>query len=174
MKFVYSFLLTFTALATNTASAEFYISKDWHWSNNQEEFYYAATMNSSNHLLGQYCFFDSENCIYLIGIEVNCEIGHEYPALINSNTGSSHIKLTCSHKYEDQHFFIISPFDDIDNIVRQASKVGIVVPMEGDSFKVSRFSLAGSAYAIDLMRKSVESNISKNKKPDARPDEEFL
>ena len=41
-------------------------------------------------------------------------------------------------------------------ILRQASNIGFAVAMEGDEFKVVRFSLLGSTHAIEMMRSGAE------------------
>jgi hypothetical protein len=45
--------------------------------------------------------------------------------------------------------------------------------MESDQFKVARFSLVGSAYAVDLMRAASETAIEILRTKQA-PDEEYL
>lgn len=172
-------LICAIAIATcgfsQVVTADTYTPKDWFWSKDNSDFFFAATINSSGHSIGQYCYFESGNCMYLVNLKVTCEVGHKYPALINSSSGAVHIEMVCSHEYEGDGVFAITPFDDIDNVVRQASRMGIVIPMEGDQFKVGRFSLAGSTYALDLMRAAAEQKNAKQTKPKPdKPDEEFF
>lgn len=150
-------------------------SKEWFWvTDDSDNFYYAATLNSSGHLIGQYCFFKSGDCKYLLGAGITCTEGNEYPALINSTSGSTHVTIICGGKVGDQNVFLLSPFDDIDSIIRNADRIGIAVPMENDKFKVSRFSLSGSTHAIESMRSSAEKKMSKKPVKSTVADEEYI
>jgi hypothetical protein len=50
--------------------------------------------------VGQYCYFKSGSCIYFVGISIACEVGSQYPSLLNSDAGSAHISLVCSQVRE--------------------------------------------------------------------------
>lgn len=167
-------LVTLVMLVAPSVSAQLYTSGDWYWSDQDPDFYFAATKNSSNHVLGQYCYFKSASCVYLVGLGVDCEIGDEYAALVNSDAGSAHISLACTHQYENRYILGIYPFEDIDKVVRKANDIGIVIPLEGDEFKVGRFSLRGSVNALDRMREAAKEKMSKNPTPTNKPDEEYL
>lgn len=160
--------------SSSMAVADSYSSGDWVWTTDNPGFYLAATQDTSNHLIGQYCYIESRDCMYLVDLRVTCEIGDVYTALINSDKGAIPVTLVCSHEYEGHNVFVISPFDDIDNVVRNASRMGIVIPLEGDQFKVARFSLRGSANAIDSMREEAESENIRRQKRKNKPDEEYL
>src|SRR5690606_13328159 len=109
--------------AITPAGAEPRRSHDWQWDIDGDSYYYAATETPSGHAFGQYCYFDSGSCYYLIGVKTTCDIGDEYPALLNSDAGSAHVTLICSHKFDDYNVFFITPFDDIDRIAKSASRV---------------------------------------------------
>jgi hypothetical protein len=47
-------------------------------------------------------------------------------------------------------------FDHVDTLVRGSRCTGIAFPIDGDAFRVLRFSLAGSQAAIARMRGAVE------------------
>ena len=133
-------------------------NKDWFWdlSLDAGNFVYAATMNDSERLLGQYCYFDEGTCVYIVTLGITCTEGSKYPSIINSSAGVAQVDLICAHKFEGENTFFITPFDDVDNIIRQASNIGFAVAMEGDEFKVVRFSLLGSTHAIEMMRSGAE------------------
>jgi hypothetical protein len=40
---------------------------------------YAATVNDSGNLLGQYCAPSSGNCVWLLGMGTGCKEGDSYP-----------------------------------------------------------------------------------------------
>jgi hypothetical protein len=114
-------------------------------------------MSDAGHFLGQYCYFKSGSCIYFVGISIACEVGSQYPSLLNSDAGPACISLVCSHKYQNQDVLAISSFDDVDRIVSGVTRIGIVVSMHNDQFKGARFCLAGSTYAIDRMREAAQA-----------------
>lgn len=64
-------------------------------------------------------------------------------------------------EYQNQHVLAIISFDNVDCIVRGATRIGIVGPMQNDQFTVVRFSLAGSTYAIDRMREAAQAKMQR-------------
>ena len=65
---------------------------------------YAATVNDSKGVLGQYCFFEDNNCLWLLKTDIECEEGSTYPVLVNSDAGASHKEVYCGGlKSEVQH-----------------------------------------------------------------------
>ena len=67
----------------------------------------------------------------------------------------------------------VKPFKDIDLVVRKASYFRIATPMKSDQFKVARFSIVGSTYAVDLMRVASKAAFDILRTKQA-PDEEYL
>lgn len=163
---IIALLLLFTSKALY---GEAIIEEDWAWEISGGDMNYAATVNNNNHVLGQYCYIESGNCIYIFSVNASCEEGEIYPGLINSDVGSATIELLCSHKNETQHVYIISTFEDIDLIIKSANRVGIAFPLDNDRFQVSRFSLKGSTKAILNMRDRTMRMIDTNIK-----DQEYL
>lgn len=74
----------------------------------------------------------------------------------------------------NQQVYGVKAFDDVDRIIRNATRMGIVIPLQGDEFKVSRFGLAGSTYAIDLMRTATEAKIQREPVNASKPVEERI
>lgn len=159
--------LGFLAWLSGAAVAGPVPSKDWFYVTEGEQFHFAATVNAAQHILGQYCYLKSGECMYLVGLGITCEEGHEVPALINSNAGAVQVQLVCTGKVQGQNVLAIKPFSRIDKVVREAVYLRIAVPMKNGAFKVSRFSLAGSTYAIEQMRAAVRRHMKH--KPPARP-----
>ncbi|MFN3239395.1 MAG: hypothetical protein ACE37D_20415 [Pseudomonadales bacterium] len=122
---------------------------------------------------GQYCFLGSGNCLYITDLEISCEEGAEYPGIVNSHVAAVPIKLTC-YFLGEQPAFTVAPFDDMDNVVRQAERMSIVVPLANDDYKVVRFSLGGSTYALDLMRAASLAYLEEKDTTETKPTEEIL
>lgn len=160
---------------SSVVTAEPQISKDWVWDLSGNEYVYAATLNSDGRILGQYCYFSDSSCVYLVSLGITCESGSEYPSILNSNAGVTDVRLICGHKYQGENVFFIKPFDDVDNLIKQASNVGFAVAMEEGTFKVVRFSLSGSTYAIEMMRLGAEMlNEKKSNSKQKVRSEEYL
>ena len=138
----------------SVASGEEFRSGDWTWSIDDPEMYYAATENSAGQVLMQLCDSEDGTCFYAVGFDTTCDEGDSYPALMNSDAGTASIELYCGSKSDDgTNLMLVKNFDQMDEFVRQAKKIGFALPMQGDEFKAVRFSLKGSVAAIDAMRK---------------------
>jgi len=107
---------------------------------------------------------------------IECEIDTAYPALVNSNKGAYNVTLKCAHENKGQTIFAVRDFDTIDGLVKEASHIGFVLPIENGQFKVVRFSLMGSSDAISQMRaaaRKVVEDAGAKPKP-VLPDEELM
>jgi hypothetical protein len=114
---------------------------------------YAATLNDSENLIGQYCYPDQGSCLWLLGLKTRCESGHEYPILANSDVGAREVTVRCGSRLESGLYqYVFTNFDAIDEIVKGSSRLGFAVPLADDQFRVIRFSLDGARAAIDGMR----------------------
>ncbi len=104
---------------------------------------YAATMNDSGNILGQYC--NGGTCVYLLGIKTSCKTGDKYPALVNSNLSAMSVEVVCRGKLDNGMYrYVFTDFEQIDDTVKRASQIGFAVPLAGDQFRVIRFDLMGS------------------------------
>jgi hypothetical protein len=154
MKFVW-LLVLWAVLGVTSATAGRGID-DW-WVDNFPEGMYAATLNDSGNLLGQYCFTEKGNCMWILGMKTGCEADHKYPILVNSDTGARTLEVFCGGQLESgQYRYFFSEFDAIDNIVRGSSRIGFAAPLKDDQFQVVRFSLRGGRVALDRMRAAAE------------------
>lgn len=155
MRWIKKFMLVFLMIPASVF-ADPQVSKDWTWDLSGGEYVYAATVNTEGRILGQYCYFSDSSCVYLVSLGILCKSGSEYPSILNSNAGVTEIRLVCGHMHKNENVFFIKPFDGVDNLLKQASNVGFAVAMEEGTFKVVRFSLSGSTYAIEMMRAGAE------------------
>lgn len=145
------------------AQAEPVMSGDWGRGVNANGTHYALTGNASDSFLGQTCSPDG-NCWYAIHVnKVTCEKGKKIFGLISSALGAEHISLLCGNNNAN----VIEEFDVTDYIVRNASSVGIVIPLQDGKFEVSRFSLRGSTRAINGMRAAAQKTIDQQPAPPA-------
>lgn len=136
---------------------------DWIWNVDDSSSHYAATANSAGQILAQFCYPEQGSCVYTVGFDTECTEGKSYPALVNTDQSAASITLTCGKSLKDGgNLMLVEDFDQIDTILRKASRVGIALPMQGDEFKAVRFSLKGSVAALDAMRKFAANATSQN------------
>lgn len=150
-------------LAT-VASAQSKRSGDWEFGVMEDaEGVYAATMNDSSGVLGQYCITSSSACYWVLVVgDVDCDEGSTYPVLVNGEKGASHHEIYCM-KLRSKARFAFKDFDAFDSMARGAGRIGIAFPMKSGLFQVSRFSLSGSTYALDSMREIASQLVSPSK-----------
>lgn len=119
---------------------------------------FAATVNDSGNVLGQYCYPGEGSCIYLLGMRTSCKEGSKYPVLVNSDKGSLQVQVLCSGRQQGNLYeYVFTEFDKIDDVVMTAYRVGFAVPLEGDQFTVIRFSLIGSNEAVAKLLENAAS-----------------
>lgn len=121
---------------------------------------FAATVNDSGGLLGQYCYREREQCVWLLSNDIGCEDGAKYPVLVNADSGAATTQIVCM-KVSGKPMYAFAEFDLIDGIVRQADWVGFAFPMASGQFRVSRFALEGAASAVEFMRKVMDQVIER-------------
>jgi hypothetical protein len=131
---------------------------------------YAATVNDSGRVLGQYCYQESNDCVYLLGITTSCTQGNKYPVLVNSNIGSSTMSVYCNGRLgeSNNYQYVFTDFKSIHDTVLKAMRVGFAFPLQSDDFTVIRFSLNGSNEAIAAMRKEVSLKPTRSGTRDQR------
>ncbi len=116
------------------------------------EGFFAATVNDSNAVLGQYCYLESGDCLWLLATSTNCEEGERYPVLVNADGGSAQLELVC-RKLGKKPRYIFTNFDAIDKSVRSSSKyIGFAFPLQSGLFSVDRFLLDGAVESLLRMR----------------------
>ena len=115
---------------------------------------YAATANDSGAIFGEYCFFSSKVCSWHLALDMKCEKGADYPVLANSDKGAMSLVLTCVGETSAGFYqFVFKNWQQVENIAREGSMIGIATPLQADQFKVYRFLLDG----LNQSTRSVES-----------------
>jgi hypothetical protein len=163
MKFLKSFLIAVITLvgAVSSCFAEAVIFGAWLVDvGDDKSFIYAATENSTGNVFGEYCYFDSGNCIYLLGIKTTCDKGIIVPVLINSDKGASSQSIVCSgYRLKELSLYNFSDFEMIGKVATEANRVGFAFPLKNDEFSVVRFNLNGSDKAISFMREMTKRRM---------------
>lgn len=122
---------------------------------------YAASVNDSGHVFGQFCFPGADSCVWLIGLQTGCEKGAQYPVLANSDAGAVHLKMFCDGQLDSGKYrYVFTDFDEVDDLVRQATRIGFALPLQEDQFRVVRFNVRGAAAALSVMRGATQRRIT--------------
>lgn len=121
---------------------------------------FAATVNDSGGVLGQYCFWDSKTCYWLIATDVNCEESDRYPVLLNAPSGASNQNIRCL-KVDGKARYVFENFDSAARAMKGNGRIGVAFPMASGQFQVARFSLEGVDEAVAFMRTVAEAMVNK-------------
>jgi hypothetical protein len=116
---------------------------------------YAATVNDSGHVLGQYCYSEG-TCLWLLGLRTRCSENEKYPALVNADAGAQSIEIYCAGELPGTpglYTYAFTEFDKVTEFVTKSNRVGIAIPLQSDEFRVIRFDLNGASAAIASMQK---------------------
>lgn len=134
---------------------------DWGTSYSKDgDFVFAATMNDSDALLGQYCYFKEDACLWMLGTRTRCAENHKYPVLANSESGSFPLEIYCTGKVSNgSYLYAFTDCESISDMVSKGSMVGFAIPLLSDQFKVVRFSLRGANSAINKMSSSFKTRL---------------
>lgn len=148
---------------------------DWYVNLAGADTKFAYTENKAGEILGQFCGIDEEgfDCLYLFTLDMDCESGEDYLALVNSDAGASHQKITCGEQLPNGSYNYYFYFGDINGTITGGSRLAIVVPTQEDQFKVLRFSLKGAREAIEQLDAATDAATMEIQE-ESSPDEETL
>lgn len=128
---------------------------------------YAVVFNDSGALFGQYCYPDKGSCLWLISMSTSCEKDHKYPVLANSDGGAVQLTIQCQGSIgkgtDVKYAYVFTDFDEVSNLVKNATRIGFAVPLQEDQFKMVRFEVDGSADALSAMRSKASDAMDKKK-----------
>lgn len=118
-----------------------------HWMTgpiNDKAGFYAATVNESNDIFGEYCYFATKTCTWYVAMDSVCEKDHVYPVLGNTDQGAAPLELVCVGQFDEAHYsYAFRHWQDLERLVKTAKRVGLAMPMKEDQFQVHRFLLDG-------------------------------
>jgi len=130
---------------------------NWRIDTKSPEYVYAASVNDSGGLLGEYCFIRDNNCAWLLGMSTACDQGASYPVLANADSGAIQLQVYCDGQLDNGLFrYVFTEFALIDDTVKKSSRIGFAIPLQSDQFKVIRFQTKGAVPALTIMRGAAE------------------
>ncbi len=135
---------------------------------------YAVVFNDSGALFGQYCYPEKGSCLWLISTSTSCEKDHKYPVLANSDGGAVPLTIQCQGSIgkgsDVKYAYVFTDFDEVTNLVKNATRIGFAVPLQSDQFKVVRFPVDGSAEALAALRNKASEAMDKKKSKNSSKD----
>jgi hypothetical protein len=131
---------------------------------------YAFTTNDSGDVFGEWCSLSSGNCSWMVGLSTDCEQESSYPVLANTDTGAAPLNITCGGKIEDTKLsrYQFDNFKAVAAVLKNSHRIGIALPMQGDKFRVVRFSLKGCSSATGTMEDAVAKLVKSPHAKDTR------
>jgi hypothetical protein len=150
--------LLLVALSVGFESAQAQSFGDWFAETQSRTALYAASINDSGNVFGQFCFLGEGSCVWLVALKTGCQKGDKYPVLANSDAGAVHLEVYCDGQLESGLYrYAFTTFDPVENLVKQSARIGFALPLQEDEFRVVRFNLRGALAAISAMRAAAES-----------------
>jgi hypothetical protein len=150
-------LLALIIVFGRTADGQVQTFGDWKVDLSDPSLYAAATVNDSNHELGQYCLFDKDSyCDWYFETDTTCTDGSKYPVLANADTEALYLEVVCLGEVKGRYAYAFTDFDKVDKLIRASKQVGFAVPLQGDTFAVVRWNLNGVTNALSAMRTAAE------------------
>jgi hypothetical protein len=157
-------LMSFAAvvmLSGSPALAQVKTFRDWAVGvTADKEGLFAATVNESGGVFGEYCYPAQSNCWWVLSNDTICEDGSKYPVLVNTDKGSASTQIVCM-KVDGKSRYVFAPYKEIETIIEGARWLGMAFPMQNGRFQVSRFSLDGAAEAVPFMERKMKSTTER-------------
>jgi hypothetical protein len=111
---------------------------------------YAGVTNDSGAILGRYCTFKDDSCVWMLVNDMGCKPANQYPALATAKT-SAHVSLVCAglNPARTQHRYFLKPYDTVDGLVGEGGVLGVAMVAESGNFRVFRFDLRGAKAILE-------------------------
>lgn len=142
---------------------------DWAMSYSTEGTPFILTRNDSGSLFGQWCDAEESSCYWILASQTPCKKGNEAPALVSAEGGVTAITTICSTPItvagKLMYRVLLSPFDDMEKIIKGGARISFALAVENDNFRVIRYSLKGVSLAnLAMNRAKLELAQKLNKK----------
>ncbi len=113
---------------------------------------YMVTENEAGVLFGQWCGSDADSCYFQVMSTTRCGPDFESPVILNADGGAQATTLACkgtaTFRGKTLYRYRVTPYAQARKIIQRGPRLGIVIPVEGDNFRLLRFPLDGAAEAL--------------------------
>jgi len=120
---------------------------------------FAATINDSEAIFGQWCYKSIQGCYWILASDTACDTGEDYPSLINSTSAAISATMRCT-SIAGVNRLVFKDFSLIDDAIKNDGVLAIATPMKNGSFKVQRFDLKGVQPSLNAMRRIYETMVN--------------
>lgn len=125
---------------------------------------YAATVNRRGEVFGEFCYFKSASCRWLLAVDTPCRFGDVYPVLANSAAGANPIAIFCVGRLSGHTYgMALLNRGKLQATIAHARSVAFAVPLDGGGFAFTRFELSGRLEATALLHESFAAEIERRR-----------
>ena len=124
------------------------------WSNSTNTFgMYTMTINDSGELLGEFCYYKTTTCQWMIGMHTECNQGLNGIVLANSESSATSLDIVCRGKIPgiSLYAYVFKSWKLLESAIGSSLRIGFAIPLASDQFTVVRFSLSGRTEAQQAM-----------------------
>ena len=122
---------------------------DWNYGVGDTGYPFMFTENEAGVLFGQWCDTESDTCFFQVISTTRCGPDFEAAVLMNVEGGAEAGTLSCkgaiSFRGKTMYRYRLTPYAQVTKIIQRGPRLGMVIPVEGDNFRVLRFPLDGAA-----------------------------
>jgi hypothetical protein len=148
-------LLALSTLPTAQADAQ--QIRDWTVSRFDNGMGVADTHNESGSVLGLACTSNGQCVVFMTpASQFQCVSGSKHPIFVNSNSGAALLQTVCARvpqKAKKRIVLVFEDFEQVTKLILRDQMAGFCIPMTNGDFRVVRFSLNGSARALNSLAK---------------------
>lgn len=127
-------------------------------------FVFAATINDSGEAFGEYCYFKTGNCLWILGLHTKCDPNEPGIVLSNTATGSVSLNITCRGSTgKDMYTYVFSDWKSLEANIKDVSRIGFAFALASEQFSVVRFSLNGRTDSTAAIESYFSSQIKDKK-----------
>lgn len=158
-------ILASAFLARVAVPAEASTYGDWNIGAADDKSYiYAATSNDSGDVFGEYCYFKTKTCSWILGVATPCDVGHSSVVLANSDTGAVALELKCFGAVgRNMYTYAFMDWKTLETDIKDVSRVGFALALASNKFAVVRFSLKGRSDSTAQLESSFSSLVNNSK-----------
>jgi hypothetical protein len=112
----------------------------------------AGTRNEGGNIIGYMCL-ENRNCAWLLTVDVECKEDSQRPVMANSDVGATPLTAHCMGPagVGSFHNYMFLEFQNVDRMIKGATRIAFAMPLAKDEFQVVRFDLSGAKFAIDRL-----------------------
>lgn len=138
----------------------------------------AVTLNDAHEALGEFCFFDSQQCTWQFNLQLTCRENENFWLLANTDSGYLPLQAKCLgfNTFTNGYDYVFISWKDAEKILKDRTNnvVAFAMPIGGTQFRVIRFSLRGVNEATAYAEEQFKASAAQSKKQAAPVSDQTL